>query len=45
MDMAPMALKKLFTSFEKATNPATARHYSMFHDMPLKTEVFDLNQL
>jgi len=34
MDMAPMSLKKLFTSFEMSANPATRRLRRMFHDMP-----------
>jgi hypothetical protein len=34
MDMAPMSLKTLFTSFEKPIKPSPIRLCSLFHDMP-----------
>jgi len=36
MDMAPMALIKLFTSFATASNPGTASLYHLFHDMSFR---------
>jgi len=40
MDMAPISLKKLFTRFEKTTNPSPVRLYRLFHDMPFKSLIF-----
>jgi len=39
-DMAPMSLKKLFTSFEKPINPSPIRLYGLFYDMSLKSLIF-----
>jgi len=41
MDMAPMSLKKLFTSLEKPINARPVRLYCLFHDMSFKSLIFN----
>jgi hypothetical protein len=36
MNMAPMAFKKLFTSFEKPTNPAISKLHRLKKHAPLE---------
>jgi len=44
-DMAPMSLKKLFTFFQKPTNPTTAKLHRLFHDMSFLIPLHDIKNI